>query len=94
MTEIIERVAQAIYRAQKGRDASEEFWTTPATGANFYRDMARAAIAAMREPTEAMIDASPIEGVAWDKYSRGYATDCYRAMIDAAIQANKYVPIP
>lgn len=52
------------------------------------RDRGRAAIAAMREPTEAMIEA-----VAADYFPRAlpenrYAviSDCWRAMIDAALK--------
>jgi hypothetical protein len=53
--------------------------------ANDYEAMARAVIAAMREPTEAMIDAAPDEAVGWSEIARRHAADYWRAMVDAAL---------
>lgn len=65
---MIERVARAIYEADPAKDAD---WD--------YRIEARAAIEAMREPTDAMVDA------AWDAMGESY--DTMAAAISAAAQA-------
>jgi hypothetical protein len=69
MSEMVERVAQALadaeYRSYDG-------------DANHY-EMARAAIAAMREPTDDMICAAKDEDMAWN------VGDVWRAMIDEAL---------
>lgn len=63
MTDMVERVAKAMFGrdigpAAEGRTQSEYcdfLWsTTPSDNRETYREMARAAIAAMREPTEAV----------------------------------------
>ncbi len=76
MTEMEERVAAAIMRAYFSRPVDEQ------TGINVsvadQADLARAAIEAMREPTEAMVSA------AYFKMLRGRG-GCWRAMIDAAL---------
>lgn len=46
---------------------------------------ARKVIAAMREPTDTMIDASGEDGVSWNDDSRGSIANKWRAMIDAAL---------
>jgi len=65
---MIERVEAAI-QAERHKDGH---WTYTD------KDLARAAIAAMREPTAAMLEASPIH---WDAAP---VCDMWRAMIDAA----------
>lgn len=67
--EMVERVAAAIFVC---RD----------TGRDFNTALARAAIAAMREPTEAMVD----EG--WQPFDadRDDVADAYRSMIDEALK--------
>lgn len=92
MSAMVERVARAIYDAA---DASGEYVGTwdrayvVLDGAFDLRVLARAALAAMREPTEEMLDAvsmRDIEGTdahAW----RMEAADHWRAMIDAALDA-------
>jgi hypothetical protein len=69
MTDMIERVAKAINDAMiKHGDYKPD-------------ELARAAIAAMREPTKAMKEAGFWEGSA--------SLNNYRAMIDAALQETK-----
>ena len=68
MTDMIERVAQAIF----AKDPESLFTIHQA------RVYARAAIAAMREPTKKMIEAGFWEGSA--------SPNNYRAMIDAALE--------
>jgi len=66
--DMIERVARAIYAA--------ECWDTAAPG--FYQHAARAAIEAMREPTEVMLDAA-MQFASCDLKSE------WQAMIEAAL---------
>ena len=42
----VEAEVRAMHRAEKGRGATEDFWSTECTGAHVYYDMARAALAA------------------------------------------------
>jgi hypothetical protein len=74
MTEMIERVARAIADA-----FMEDYSEAP----NLYDEMAEAAIAAMREPTEAMIEAGR-----WPAEDDGPAA-CWQAMIGAALTPTK-----
>lgn len=93
---MIEKVARAIASAEaayfggtKDDEAqnAEQMWRT-------YEDQARAAIAAMIEPTEAMVEASvmPEYGEDLTRTKRGELTvggankGRYRAMIDAALK--------
>jgi hypothetical protein len=69
MTDMVERVARAIYAA--------ECWDTATPG--FYQHAARAAIAAMREPTDEMVDA------AWEPSVPPGNVAIWQAMIDAAM---------
>jgi hypothetical protein len=71
--DMVERVARAISRTID----DERFWNS-----HGMQLAARAAIAAMAEPTEAMIDAgvSADAGKTWGDR----VTNCYRAMIAAA----------
>ena len=72
MTDMIERVAREILEAHKdwlfGKDAEEDL----------FRTMARAAIVAMREPTEVMLDAA-MQFASCDLKSE------WQAMVDAAL---------
>jgi hypothetical protein len=80
--DIVERVARAISSA-----ASSE--SLPELGYKFYMNEARAAIGAMREPSEAMLDCGvafalqvSVSGMGgWSKY----VAEKHRAMIDAAL---------
>lgn len=75
MNEMIERVARAIAEAQMGPGYD---WTC-------FVDEGRAAIAAMRAPTEAMIDEGADELRAGD-LTRTTPPHVWRAMIDAALE--------
>ena len=55
MTEMIERVARALF-AQECREFAQ--WPGTEENQEYWRAAARAAIEAMREPTEAMLEAS------------------------------------
>ena len=88
MTDLIERVAKAIYEDRNGAGCMpwrrrEKAHKEP------YRSDARAAIAAMREPTEGMIDAFHTAAylrVEWGEDPMvENSEDAYRAMIDAAL---------
>lgn len=68
VNEMVEHVAEAIY-ALRFSDLDM----------NTARDMASAAIEAMREPTQEMIDAAPL-----DILTDGQAVNTWQAMIDAA----------
>jgi hypothetical protein len=75
MTKMVDRVAQAICAESATLDWRE------------YRDEARRAIAAMREPTEAMLAA----GVSWTvrmsgDQSANVVRTVYQAMVDAALK--------
>jgi len=77
MGEMVERVAKALQEAHGPNLPSP------------YEAMARAAISAMREPTEAMVYASPEEGTGWNEAARGYAATYWSAMIDAALKPDQ-----
>tara|TARA_R110000868_G_scaffold411706_1_gene707810 strand:+ start:29969 stop:30268 length:300 start_codon:yes stop_codon:yes gene_type:complete len=55
-TGMIERVARAIWALQRDTDCNDydKLWDGPGSAKEIARDMARAAIEAMREPTEEM----------------------------------------
>lgn len=77
MDEMVERVARAVFAASGGRDYDK----APMRG--MYDKMARAAIEAMREPSDSMITYA-------DSHVRAdsdnmQCPDFYRAMIDAAL---------
>lgn len=94
MSEMIERVAKALYDMEPIEDSGESidgFQVTPAGAltweavkecheevAEHYREQAQAAIAAMREPTEAMMDAGDI-------FADNTVRQCWQAMIDEAL---------
>lgn len=73
MTDMIERVTQAIF----DKDPESLFTIHQA------RVYARAAIAAMREPTEAMVDQCVDLG-----HNRDDAVDAWEDMIDAALECS------
>lgn len=93
MSEMVERVARAICAADD--EPWDELGETSEDNAPFgysrqwYRGLARAAIAAMREPTEEMISGEGVhEHVHWDYscYVCGGAQEHWYAMIDAALK--------
>lgn len=81
-SEMVEKVAKAIYLKRNGQGARPWSLLTKAHRTP-YLDDARAAIEAMREPTEAM------ESAGWDSYDRndGWSGPqyCWQAMVDAAL---------
>lgn len=95
MSEMIERVARALH-------AHEDSWNDidweylPAGTRTLFSAQARAAIEAMREPSEAMLDcgvafalqASVAGFGGWTKY----ITAKHQAMIDAALSAPTPIP--
>ena len=78
---MVERVARAICLAD-GEDPDErcEDWMQEFSGWRGYVESARAAIAAMREPTEAMLEAGR------STPPRTRCLEVYRAMIDEALK--------
>ena len=90
--DMVERVARAIYVAYAIEEGS------PPDVANadadfhwpFWVGEARAAIAAMREPTEKMVRAGEKEFIASDvACCMEPAEDCWQAMIDAALTSSE-----
>lgn len=100
MTDMVERVAKAIYEREGYVYCDDAGMFQPVAwdkldsddcqvSRDGYRRMARAAIAAMREPTEEMLEAfhrdahfEPENGV---QIKCTTVDDAYRAMIDAAL---------
>lgn len=81
MSEMVERVARAIQATRGPRENWDR--VTPATRDLWMAD-ARAAIEAMREPTEAMTDAG------WRRIEeRDDAAENWRMMIDAALKGSE-----
>lgn len=88
LEDMVERVAMAIY----GR--GEKAWRGNANtlGAIHARLAASRAIEAMREPTEVMAKSGSRRGYDYgieEGENCGCTRDIYRAMIDAALQANE-----
>ena len=85
MNEMVERVARAIVReqaAQRGSGATEDCCLDPGE-----LDVARAAIAAMREPTAGMNqDGIDAYNLAIETSPRDAMPDAWHAMIDAALE--------
>lgn len=85
MSEMVNKVAKAIADA-----AGSDFDRLPATHGpghglrNMYLRMARAAIEAMRQPTEAMIDHA--HAVTMPDSDNMQCPSFYRAMVDAALK--------
>ncbi len=76
MSEMIERVAKAISECHSGRDwrGMSEY------GKDWWREEARAAIEAMREPTEAMETAGQVDPLPISTNAS------WKAMIDEALK--------
>lgn len=96
MSGMVEKVARAIEAAYQVRveeklqvkfNPAPEHWGTDTE----YHDMARAAIAAMREPTKGMVNKG--ESAAWDSDNSMPAFSAmivgYQAMIDAALKESE-----
>ena len=83
MDEMIERVARAMFAAQwDAQDRPEEFDLNSEGFKAIYWAAARAAVAAMREPTDDMVRAAHLK--AEGMTSAGFA-DVWRAMIDVVL---------
>lgn len=89
MTTMIEKVARAIFEACNRQDPVAGFGYADADGGKTVLDgaydltaIARAAITAMREPTDGMDDAA-YDSDALENGSSAYG--CWQAMIDAAL---------
>lgn len=85
---MIERVARASFKywaKRKGMDF--KFEDMPSDELEFALGHAKAAIAAMREPSEGMIDAGA-NSAGWHSAEEPTyeAPKCYKAMIDAALK--------
>ena len=90
MTTMVERVARLL--AEK--DGVHPDWTASGMGMpgpednepgwKLYEDDAKAIIQAMREPTEAMVDAA-FKNMDQNGYVKGNPASDYTAMIDAAL---------
>lgn len=87
---LLERVARAIAQVDhNGRVAEEGYWSNRDTGSNHHRAQARAALEAMAEPSEAMLDRFVSRALCvsvhgeggWSDYARGQ----WRTMIQAAL---------
>ena len=83
MSEMVERVAGAIMRAYFSRPVEEQ--TVLNVSVPDQEDLARAAIAAMREPTDAM---KSVEGIHWGYgcHVCGGVKEGWQAMIDEALR--------
>jgi len=77
MSEMIDRVAMALKQVWEAGDKNPE-----------YGELARAAIEAMREPTEAMIQAAKNTDYGSDDFGAGPSTH-WHEMIDAALASNE-----
>jgi hypothetical protein len=98
MNELVERVARAIHGVDRsimaagGAGGTLTEWETESESARrLYRLHAKAAIAAMREPTEAMVRAGLRSDAANCLSSHGPSAragrlDVWRAMIDVALK--------
>lgn len=88
MSEMVERVAKAIF--DRGSVLQKPWEEADDGHREFYRSLARAAIEAMREPTEAMVDVvAPslfLPGVTTPKSERRTASSIFTGMIDAALK--------
>jgi hypothetical protein len=99
MNEMIERVARAICR-ESGEDPDEMVSRVEGPGYIFPAQaqwltrfpFARAAIAAMREPTAAMKAATSPDRVRSEGSQEHFAGLLYRAMIDAALDDPERAP--
>ena len=78
MSDMVERVARAMHEAVYEQSIHD--WQNSNDYIRGYlRKQARAAIAAMREPTETMINRKDADG-------RAMATDIWQSMIDEALK--------
>ncbi len=89
-TEMIERVARALYEDQCVKHPDSIGAKTKFYNDGIYHGAARIALAAMREPTEAMLEAEAAQDTGSKAKISGYldyfsADEVWKAMIDAAL---------
>lgn len=88
MSDMVEKVARAIWALQRDTDCNDydKLWDGPCSAKEIARDMARAAIEAMREPTEDMLEAGTNAVDDGETYScRAKAEGVYYGMLSAAL---------
>lgn len=88
MSEMVDRVARAIYLSPLGGhdDPSAPRWDElRESHKDGFRDNARAAIEAMRLPTEAMVDAADTKDIETCQYCAS-GQEHWQAMIDQALK--------
>lgn len=86
MSEMVERVARALFAHEQG---SDEGWNGPLLaerGRDMWRKQARAAINAMREPTAGMMHVG--SGFVYESWGHGptIAKEAWQAVIDEALK--------
>jgi hypothetical protein len=92
MSEMIERVAKAIYEADGfclGGWSVDKAWPADREDVRAkYRQLACTAIAAMRDPTDAMADAPDVYAGLDDEYglTRRQTIPVWQAMVDQALK--------
>jgi hypothetical protein len=84
MPDMIERVAMRLAEVYHGKPCSHEYVFGDCTGGRIFVEQARAAIEALREPTEAMEVAG--DKASYDYLPRHIAVTAYKAMISAALK--------
>jgi hypothetical protein len=86
--DMIDRVAKALFadyqKSALGPDLTQTWSTLPNHAKDHAYSQARAAIAAMREPTEEMV----VEGYSDDACLRGDVSKVWQYMIDAALECS------
>lgn len=81
---MIERVARAIYEVEFAGDGNDgHFWKKYADD---YRKQARGAIAAMREPTDAMLNSHCDRPGGWSIAGKAHFRLEWQSMIDEALK--------
>lgn len=78
MSEIVKRVAEAL-KLKRAEKIAQPL-------SSLYEDMAKAAIEAMREPTEQMIDDGSWVEATGEIVGKYAAKECWHEMIDAALK--------
>lgn len=90
MSEMVERVARMLEPELWGRIDLDLASRTPSTAAVNARaaelEKVKRAIASMREPTGAMLDAVQVPGIPGPRLHRHDNKSAYQAMIDAALE--------
>jgi hypothetical protein len=82
MSELVDRVAEAIYDSHPQWGA---LWGKTPEIQKEYRASARAAISAMREPTDAMVEVA-FDGTTFASAHRHEIANCWRIMTDEALK--------